>query len=905
MSVARGPSRIVLLRSGVYDYAELELHEPIHLVAANNVGKTSLISALQFLYIDDARQMDFSHDFADTRRHYFPESGSLVLFECMTPTGFQVFGLRGLGPVQGFEYERFAYSGQFRREDFIGGRLPRLWEETARRLIDRDLRQVEPKHLRASLTGVGDAKGPPLGLVPLKRSGSYESFRFLFRNLLRLSRIEQDRLKRLFIDITPNLRKTAIDLKKDYADLFHKVDRQSQEVMALRAVESLIADLVRQYAERREAQGRLATMWKLIERALEVERVRVAQLAVVLDSERAALRTQKAQLEEGQTAAVAAGNALSEQAGRLDEQRRQLESIRETARSFVPEIEAAIRSQLQADYDALTGRLEVASNANGPRLERDLADVARRLREDRRLVERFGEAVVTWLRAKSGLNDDALSDVFSVLDPALLGELLGDGRVEVTDDGAAIKLVQQIASSFGSTGFSVPGVRVQRHTRIAANPLEAYANVAAIRMRISEQEADEARLKGALADVKAREQLLRDRALVEGKRREAEARLQTWEAWNTRAPELGELVLKLSELRRQANENAAVVQSLGQQLLANTKAMSEKDRMAEEAHRDFNRQATAVRALNAAPVGWDPTPATEELTAMDLDSLVRGYRSAWTKHAELNSRVDELFGQVKHRTAERIVGMNDDDTIDRLQDELSALENRDRSVRELWASLVDAMRNAFKALLDSLEEIRKEVSRLTAALGRRKVSNLERIELELVPQRDLIQKIKAVIDAEDAPLFAGPLGRSRAAIDVQKWMEDKPRLDLSELFDLRFTVVDVHGQVKSFDSLSKIESQGTSTTIKVLVHLELLRALLSDDTVRVPFFLDEVAELDPRNQRALTEHAVQMGFVPVFASPEPRDCVETLYFLRPQQQGRLVLDETSRVRLRVEARDAP
>jgi hypothetical protein len=115
-------------------------------------------------------------------------------------------------------------------------------------------------------------------------------------------------------------------------------------------------------------------------------------------------------------------------------------------------------------------------------------------------------------------------------------------------------------------------------------------------------------------------------------------------------------------------------------------------------------------------------------------------------------------------------------------------------------------------------------------------------------------------------------------------------------------VIDRNGQTKTFDSLTQIESQGTSITIKVLVHLELLKKLLSDEPVAVPFFLDEVATLDERNLRGLVDRASAMGFVPVVASPEARDCVETLYFLRASQGG-LVLDETSRVVLRRETHD--
>ena len=54
-----GPQKLILINAGRYDYAEVELGGTLQIVGPNNTGKTSLINTLQFLYLDDRRQMDF------------------------------------------------------------------------------------------------------------------------------------------------------------------------------------------------------------------------------------------------------------------------------------------------------------------------------------------------------------------------------------------------------------------------------------------------------------------------------------------------------------------------------------------------------------------------------------------------------------------------------------------------------------------------------------------------------------------------------------------------------------------------------------------------------------------------------------------------------------------------------
>lgn len=897
MSIGRGPLRIVLLRSGGYDYAELDLQSPIHLVAGNNVGKTTLIAALQFLYIDDSRQMHFAHEWRKTKQHYFPDSGSFVLFECMTPTGLQVFGLRGQGPVQGYEYDRFAYSGAYDRDDFLDGRTPRPWSEVSGRLLSRELRPMEPRHLRASLTGSGDAKGPPLGLVPLKRSGSYDSFRFLFRNLLRLSRIEQKQLKDLFIDISrPRLRQVEVDIRRDYAEMFARVEKDAQDVEALQEVAPSIADLVDRFEEREQLRGRLVASWTAIEAALAAERIRVNAAVQDLEMRHAGIAEELKAIEEQQRTARQEDRQIGEQRGGLDAKRKELEALRDRVRGFVPSLEEARRQQLQEKVDGLVARLEGATRADRAEVDAELQDLRRKLDADKRLVERFADAVVSWLRRESKLDDAALGDVFSIINPALLGEVIGGERVTLEDAEAAVALVRQVATSFDAAGYTGNGVRVRRPPAGTPSPLADYQDIEAVRSRIQTREKRIAELEQLLSDLDARDALEAERRAAQVLLNQARDRLSAWESWNQRQAELDQVLSQLEALREQAEDLEKRQVQLQQDHSQATLEQSGLGKQIGDLKDGLRRQVNEVQRLQSPSPAWVEGTVTDGFAEASLSDKVRTYRTDFGAQQQLEATVSRLFSEVEHKTAGRHLGGSEAESIARLQDELEALESRQQAVQDLWTSLVDGMRSAFKSLIEAVDEVRREVSRLTSALGRRQVSNLERVELSLVRQRDLIRRLEAVVAVEDAPLFAGPGGRTRAALEVQSWLETRPYINLAELFDLRFSIVDVNGQTKSFDSLSQIESEGTSTTIKVLVHLELLRSMLSDDSVSVPFFLDEVATLDVANLQALIEHATSMGFVPVVASPDARDCVDTLYFLR-RGAGGLVLDETSRVRL--------
>ena len=79
-----GVNRMILINSGRYGLAEVDLQTPVHLAAGNNQGKSTLVNALQFLYINDLGNMKFPNSDEETTRHYFGGRNSYLIYECST-----------------------------------------------------------------------------------------------------------------------------------------------------------------------------------------------------------------------------------------------------------------------------------------------------------------------------------------------------------------------------------------------------------------------------------------------------------------------------------------------------------------------------------------------------------------------------------------------------------------------------------------------------------------------------------------------------------------------------------------------------------------------------------------------------------------------------------------------------
>jgi hypothetical protein len=199
-----GVRRLIVINSGNYVYADVDLSTAVHLAAPNNRGKSTLVNALQFLYIDEFDRMRFgrrSHD--DTRRHYFGEERSYLVFECLTPSGPQCMLVRGLSALRGGAFERYVYDGEYREADYLDDGEIRDFDAVRVGLADRHLARVKNSELWQVLAGSlpsDDGKPiPRLNILPIRRRDEYLAFRDVFVRLLSLSNADARALRQLII----------------------------------------------------------------------------------------------------------------------------------------------------------------------------------------------------------------------------------------------------------------------------------------------------------------------------------------------------------------------------------------------------------------------------------------------------------------------------------------------------------------------------------------------------------------------------------------------------------------------------------------------------------------------------------------------------------------------------------
>lgn len=895
-----GPSRMVLLRAGKYDYGEVELIKPLHLVGPNNIGKTSLIAVLQFLYIDDQRSMHFSREMAETRKYYFPDQNSYILFECLTPGGYHVVGVQGLGPIRSYEFMRFAYQGQFDPGDYLDeNRRIRPSEEVRLRLAVRDFHLLEPRQLRAALTGIGDNRGVNLGLVPIRQRDHYERFRAVFGNLLRLAHLRQDELKQFLLEIhRGDFQQRTIDLETGYSSQYRKVCGEAEGLRELRAIVEDVRRVLALAAEREGLRRLLPGLWQEV-------RVQYGQTESEMLQRKQKITEQLARLgEEGGRLAESVKICQDERDGLLQELGRITGDLdrhakeRELFKDYLIDFEKSRKNDLEMKIDRLGASLGQAVDVSVEQMRGRVGRMERELAGLRRRFEQFSRNVAADLLPR--LSEADAEQLFRLINPEVLGLRRDEEGFFIKDEE---KFAGTLAGLVGRIGEGVYEDHLVRVLLAGLSPpdLASYRDAGTLDRRIAEQEGMLERERRILAAALNSEQIRREKRQLQQECDKIADRLRRYIDYQERLPAIAERIKEKSSFEKQKDQLEKQLTALDERRLALT---DEKRRVEEQGRELDARREKMLRRLHKL-TGPDSSWPMQPFAAEDrnLDALLEIYERKFTEHGDVACRFDEEMRRIEQRTYGRYLGEGEAATLANLQAEVEALDEREQAVQELWKSLAAGLQSAFKGLSRDLQTLNLRIDELNRRLGRVSISNLSRLRLILREHAEWTRRIKTVVEVEAMPLFFDRSVVSEAQNQLGELLKQHRRVELSDLFDLHFEVTSTDGQTRHYPHLDSIESNGTTITIKVLINLILLKGLLGDKEVSIPFYLDEASSLDRENLAAIVQEAGKMGFVAVLASPEAMEAADSLYFLR-ENNGRIMLDpKTSLLRIEREVVD--
>lgn len=893
-----GPQKIILINAGKYDFAEIDLASTLQIVGPNNTGKTTLINTLQFLYINDQREMDFgSYTKEQTRDFYFRNQYSYILFECQSVQGLCVFGWRGASKASGHDPERFWYQGPYKADDFFDDknqvREPR---DVSARLAMHQYEKIstQQQHRELLLNPAGGNRSG-LGIISLRDPDKYPHFRETLKNLLSLSTLTQDQMRdRLLMlaDISPEA--VAIDARLLFGEDYDRIRTRRDSLKRFKEHASQVQTLVNRYNEREAIRGGLIARWtRLRAQRQEFDALHEQALEAIREDLQTAQDKTKILAAELQDRRREESD-LNQQKGVISGRLLDLDHRGRAFQDFVEELERTALQTAERETHRLRRALDEAASENREKALQKIAVYSGQVQEKERFLANYGRSVVIALRKR--FKDDELDTLFSILSFNLLELPVGKDGVQVLDEEALISALRSILSRIQAGHYKDERVSIPLGRRDRS--VASIADLDQVKGRLEEDQATLERWRKILQSIEEREKLERELKEMTARMEEQRKRLVLWEDYQLVKAKEPQLYSALEEITRGLSEVASQIRDLESRLQQTGEALRRSEGMKVAEENRYN--AVMGRFTECTFPTFDAKAAVDVDVPDDFDASIAMYLKLQDKQVRLDAEVSDVLRRVEGQLGDEFLGADDAETLRGLQAELEALPDREEALQRDWNAHMHGLKGTFDDVLKELGEVRTAADGLNRQFAKVQVSNLRSMGVDIKEHSDVVTWIRRLAEMEQPSLFDIDTHLEPTLNNFRRTLERNPLIRYADLFTLQFRIVTDDDTSRTYHDFRQIESHGTTITIKVLFNLLVLKSLLRKDDCVVPFFLDEIQALDPANRHAILATARQLGFVAITAAPESVTEVDALYFLQPHK-GRVVLRHKHKLSVRLAA----
>lgn len=910
MSELYGLTKLALLNTAGYAKCVIPLDDAASICAPNNTGKSSVINALQFPLINDLRLTEWDgHDLDETRKFYFGTDQSYILLEANLPEGPVVIGVAGLGKIAGYQFQYFCYRGKLDLTHYVSENSIIRYNKLDHHLRNLGFEPLElkPSELNAMLTGGATPYDSKINLrmIPLTNVSDAPVYKDIFRRILNLHRLTAQDVKRLLLPVfARHLSDPKVDFYTVWHNAFEKVNRDRRELKALENQQQAVEALENLIDNRAVLKGRLAAYAPKLDKALIEFQSYLDEQQQELGEQLEALAQEKHQLEDKQRLYVGQIKELSSKQLGLKSWFDEHDALAQRfGLTNLPTLQSNL-ANIRAQYESLSHSLQGAANLNPATLAHQQAQTQKQLKSLKLQLKNLEYNLYSRLREDLSLGE--VQQLTKLLNPDLLSlSTASAGDVVISDDDAFAEQLGQIADAFKGGKLHLAGATIDL-SHLTAPDMAGSEGKVALKEQIEA-------LQLTLATLDQQAEVAVDFA---GKSREKERlyqdMLQAEEDLKrfARYSEMAQLLDEQQLLSDQLTQEEEIVHEQLAQVQQKASSLSDRRNLITNKQDQLKRQLERIEHEKKDRIDFQldfysgrVTPYPIEIN-LEYDNLADELRS-YNKHCqelkllEINIKNTYLFifnagiSKFEAETDEEAKYQKLISAFHHLDKEREAIERRARVALTEVASTL-------KGLRSDLDRLHRELNSFNRGIWRHQISNLQDFKIEIVDRKLLVGHIDTILTTSDAYQQGDTLdllapGVTSAERDINSAKDyliqaasEKGGLTLSDLFDIRFKVVNRAGEVEFFDKIDSAGSNGTRITIKLLCGMLFIRQLLAErerGKYRIPIYIDEAADIDPHNQQALIETALNFGFVPIFASVKPQTSCRYIVPIRTVKNG--------------------
>lgn len=869
-------NRIIIINSELYSKADILIGDTnsIQLEADSNVGKSSLINTLNFLYIIDQGQMLFEGDrkLKESIKHYFKTvNQSFVIFE-INKSGYTYCIL--VKANGNFELEYYKFNSSYNEEYFFEktdkGFAPISFEKIVATLLLKT--QSKPEQLKADelydIVYSKKAENKPVVLTTDKitRVGKSHSNSFtkIYHLLLKSSDIDEPKFKEA-LTIAANVSEETLQVFANNTN--RKVEKLRETELEVKNLRAILEEFkyLKKSNDDYNAINRLCAELKntFVQQFNKETQIIATQLDYDSDLQRG-IRTLKTKIKEtlsrqfteqkqNETKFLTLADGEEKT---LDKFNKELDLIDQYKKGSLP-------------YDGLLNELGKLKEENTQLLS-ELQKIKKEKLTESQLQTEVGKLVnqILQLEKKEKEFDNILGQNISdnIEVKRKLNSILNPKILELSNSKALLKKVTETTDllKIFDGEINIDGIKI--------DPIETIDDVKETLIAVKKTLEEKTRTLEFVKDTIKKE---KEQTKIENQLKDKQQLFDKIENREFTLSERDKSKVLFDGYKTQALEAKNKAYETEQQILKEQTVLG----IQEKKVTDFEDRERILKGNFNRIKDFD-LPLTDVILNKNIDEA---YNELLKQNGELLKKDHSRFELYVFVNKDLKIDEKDIDRfIQKVQQKIDNIKDLDVIYKDLLQLVYSEFTNPTINFLDKYNHFQRFITDYNKELADFPVSNITKLSIVATDITKEIQALTRISKLDNkADLFATSLEQAESIKALEDKIRENKEIKFTELFQLKISI-EIDGLKKPPIDLGKqVESRATDRVLKLFLFLSIIKRLVVNaPDNKIVLYIDELGEIGPHNVRQIINYCIKYNFIPIFAAPRQIEGIEKYYVIK-------------------------
>lgn len=869
--------RLVILNSTVYGKAEITLDDcnSLQLVGSNNVGKSTLIYALNFLFIIDGNKMTFSGNRKgdkETIHHYFPSvDTSYIIFEILKQRCYCILVKRN----SEHELEYYKIDHEYREDLFfqqINGKQNLLQFEKVKENIT--VEGINWQHFK-NKTEVFNAvyqRGKRNDAVvwledSVKSDGLSNNFSKIYRYLINSKLITNKTLKDALI-IADSRESDGLNFSQKSKQEIFSLLKQNADIKAIQAIKNDF-ELFREAVYKHKSLSDILSEY--IFAFNQIYSPTIIELETLSFQKANELRSTSFKLHE----------ELKPKAEEINRQIGGKKVLIETKERDLSKLAEEIQEINKLDpVEFLNSSLENL-NLERKELEASLTRIETQKLSSNEIQGRINSILIERGKLENQINNYSKQLIHQITerheDKKVLNFILSQEFSSLSAD----LILKKVALISDTLKFFDGEIKIPDGISKEIDSVEDLKE----RLRLKDKE-----LKDYQALLPKAQNLENSNLRLKN----LNANLSEIQKKLSRIYSLPLLIENVTKAKEELRSYREIKDQLDSDLKLTKEEIFRNENALEEIKKlksSFELKATTYKSykIEIEALGIDGKEFSTTDSLEKIYACIKRYNS---ERENIKFSKNNLFNRLKDKINSAIA--DEDIFIKFVEEEIACLHEKEKSIESLLQTISTHFANPALNLLRRYEEFKLFISnKFNTKLRKTKISDIEELSIEINDNKKLLDEIKIISSIHDLQnqLFFD-FNKSDSLRLLNNYLDAQKKIDFEDLFDIELNL-SVKGKSKRVDLKDQVESDGTDRMIRLVIIMTIINRLsINSDQNKVVLFVDEIGTIDEKNRIEIIQFSNDHNFLPISAAPlQPYEGFDKYYFLSRTSSGKVNVND--------------